>query len=107
MIYSYTGSKARTKNYNYRFLISHLQGFPYWRDGGGGSHPPANTPPPTGNSGHSLDAHSPLDTHSPYLETLPPVDSPLTKVHLLLYHFCFNFIVFVNTGHGSFDFNPF
>ena len=36
MIYSYTGSKARTKNYNYRFLISHLQGFPYWRDGGGG-----------------------------------------------------------------------
>ena len=46
MIYSYTGSKARTKNYNYRFLISHLQGFPYWRDGGGGKSPTSQNPSP-------------------------------------------------------------
>ena len=61
MIYSYTGSKARTKNYNYRFLISHLQGFPYWRDGGGGGgvpHPPKPRPPL-----ETLDTHWTLTLH--------------------------------------------
>ena len=59
MIYSYTGSKARTKNYNYRFLISHLQGFPYWRDGGGGGGgaPPPQTPAPPGPTSQNPSPH--------------------------------------------------
>ena len=77
MIYSYTGSKARTKNYNYRFLISHLQGFPYWRDGGGGgSPPPAKTPPPS--TGHSF----PLPGNSTP-SRLPPHQSSFAPVPFL------------------------
>ena len=72
MIYSYTGSKARTKNYNYRFLISHLQGFPYWRDGGGGSHPPAKTPPPTGHS-FPLPGNSTPSRLPPHQSSFAPV----------------------------------
>ena len=87
MIYSYTGSKARTKNYNYRFLISHLQGFPYWRDGGGKS-PTSQNPSPHWKLwtliGHSLSTgHSfPLPGNSTP-SRLPPHQSSFAPVPFL------------------------
>ena len=92
MIYSYTGSKARTKNYNYRFLISHLQGFPYWRDGGGGGgggeSPTSQNPSPHWKLwtliGHSLSTgHSfPLPGNSTP-SRLPPHQSSFAPVPFL------------------------
>ena len=90
MIYSYTGSKARTKNYNYRFLISHLQCFPYWRDGGGGGgkSPTSQNPSPHWKLwtliGHSLSTgHSfPLPGNSTP-SRLPPHQSSFAPVPFL------------------------
>ena len=90
MIYSYTGSKARTKNYNYRFLISHLQGFPYWRDGGGGGGKSPTPPNPSPHwklwtlIGHSLSTgHSfPLPGNSTP-SRLPPHQSSFAPVPFL------------------------
>ena len=89
MIYSYTGSKARTKNYNYRFLISHLQGFPYWRDGGGGGKSPTSQNPSPHWKLWTLIGHSLSTGHSFPLpgnstpSRLPPHQSSFAPVPFL------------------------
>ena len=87
MIYSYTGSKARTKNYNCRYSSFHICRV-FLIGGMGGSHPPAKTPPPHWKlwrvAGHSLPTgHSFLLPGNSAPSRLPPHQSSFAPVPFL------------------------